>query len=448
MKNLLLKTILKALGKDIFFKYQELKKMEYNSLKKNLEIQEDKLKKILLHSWEHVPYYKKVLENVSVIRNGKVSLENFNKIPILTKAIIRENFDLLKSDDYKKRKPYLNTSGGSTGEPVRLIQDREYWINNMASAWFFNSFANQFPCRHIKLWGSERDILQGGYGIVGDLKNWVYQRKLLNSFRMSKDDMKNYVEKINSYKPLIIEAYVQSIYELAKFIKENKLKVFSPKGIIVSAGTLYPEMRNLIKDVFNAKVFNRYGSREVGIIACSCKENEGLHLNIFGNYVEILNDKLKPCKPKELGRVYVTTLANYSMPLIRYDIGDIGSFAGEKKCSCGRGLPLLRNVEGREMSVFKTKEGKIIPGEFFIHFIGVVFNKNIISKFQVIQREYNLIEIKVVLRNKKRQEESKLDIERSIKKVMGKGCEVKWNFVKDIEPTKSGKYLYTISKIK
>ena len=185
---------------------------------------------------------------------------------------------------------------------------------------------------------------------------------------MSEGDMKNYVKIINKEKPKIIEAYVQSIYEFARFIRNNDLEVFSPRGIITSAGTLYPEMKELIEEVFHTKVYNRYGSREVGDMACSCEKDEGLHLNIFNQYVEILNDKLELCKPGEIGKVYVTTLNNYSMPLIRYDIGDMAIPAKNEQCSCGRGLPLIEKVVGRTGSMIKTKKGV---------FINVVFSKEV-----------------------------------------------------------------------
>lgn len=449
MKNFLLKNILKLQGRDVFKAFEELKALEFNSLEENKKIQEEKLKEILIHSYKYVPYYTKVLKKSGVIKNGKVYLENFNKIPILTKDIIRKNFEDLKSKDpdYDSRKPYLNTSGGSTGEPVKFTQDNVLWGKGMANKWLYYSFVSEgFPFKSLKLWGSERDILKGGYGLQGNFKNWIYSRKFLNSFRMSQEDMFNYVREINAYKPVIIESYVQPIYELAKFIKEKKLKVFSAGGIITSAGTLYPEMKKEIEDVFQTKVFNRYGSREVGDMACNCKKDEGLHLNIFHHYFEILDDERKECRAGEFGKVYVTTLNNFSMPLIRYDIGDIAVPSRKEECSCGRGMPLIERVEGREMSMFKTKAGKLIPGEFFIHFVGVVFNKGYISKYQLIQKDFNKILIKVIIRNQKMFEIHKTEIENSILKVMGEDCEITWKFVKEIKNLKSGKYLYTISE--
>jgi phenylacetate-CoA ligase len=128
------------------------------------------------------------------------------------------------------------------------------------------------------------------------------------------------------------------------------------------------------------------------------------------------------------------------MPFIRYEIGDIG-LRGEK-------WNYLKKIEGREMSVFKTEDGKVIPAEFFIHFIGVVYNKGYISKFQVIQEDYYLIKIKLVVINNEEFDKNKNIIEKSIKNVMGNECEVIWEIVADIENLPSGKYLYTVSKIK
>lgn len=447
MRNFLLNIFFKLKGKDIFKKYRLLKKKEFNSLEDNLLIQEEKLKKILIHCYNNVPYYHRIFEEDGLFKNNKLYLNNFNRVRPLTKKILKNNFEELKSKDILERKSYFNTSGGSTGEPTKFIQDNNYFVESMATTWLFHSFINNFPTKHIFLWGSERDILGGKKKIFKKIRLWFYKRVPLNSFEMSEKNMGEFVKKINKYKPVIIESYAQSIDELAKYIKRNNLDIYSPKGIISSAGTLYPEMRKNIEEVFKTKVYNRYGSREVGSIACSCTNNEGLHLSLFNNYVEILNNKLIACKPGEIGKVYITTLNNYSMPLVKYDIGDMAIPSEHRKCSCGRGLPLIKEVIGREMSVFKTKEGKIIPGEFFIHFVGVVYNKGFIEKFQIIQKEYDYIIIKLILRDKEKFEEYKKEIIKSIKKVMGEDCKIEFKFVKKIEPTRSGKYLYTISEL-
>ncbi len=446
MKDKLLELGLKLQGRNIFHVYRSFLEKQHNTLEENTKIQEENLKKILLHSYQYVPYYRELFNEIEIIKDNKILLKNFNKIPILTKDIIQENFEKLKSTDpnFEKRKPYLNTSGGSTGEPVKFYQDNRTWTSGMAVKWLFYSFICDYPCKLVKLWGSERDILKGSVGLKAQVKNFISQRVMLNSFKMSEEDMLNYVEKINSFKPEIVEAYVQSVYEFAKFIKGKKLEIHSPKGVITSAGTLYPEMRELIEEVFDCKVFNRYGSREVGDIACSCSETDQLHLNNLNLFVEVLDKDLNPSKPGKMGKVYVTTLNNYSVPLIRYDIGDLAVLSKDGRCKCGRGFPMLESVRGRDVNLFRTKDGDIIDGEYFTH---LFYMKNWVKKFQVIQEGYKRIVIKIELNNQENKEEAK-DIEKKIRLVMGGDCEVEWFFVNNIKSLSSGKYLYTISKVK
>jgi len=433
--------LLKITGSKIPSILKEIEQID-NSSKKEIEAyQKDKLEKILLHAWQNVPYYTRVLEKAKVVVNGKINLENFDKIPILTKDIIRKEGKNLYSKDYKERGFYENTSGGSTGEPVRFIQDKEYEAWNYANKIYIKLKAGQdFGERELRLWGSERDLILGKEKPKIQLRNWLYNRKEFNAFKMSKEDMHRFIDEWNKFNPTWVEAYVQPIFEFSKFIELNACKINSPKnGVLTSAGTLYPEMKEKIEKVMNCKVYNRYGSREVGDMACS-KGGANLYLSPWNHYLEILNKKLIPCANKKIGKIYVTTLNNYSMPLIRYDIGDFAENSYEKY--------EINQVLGREMSVFKTKEGKIIPAEFFIHFIGVVYNKDFISKFQVIQKDYKLIEIKVIVKDQKGFNQSKIKIEDSIKKVMGKDCKINWTIVKEIKPTKSGKYLYTVCEIK
>jgi phenylacetate-CoA ligase len=206
-------------------------------------------------------------------------------------------------------------------------------------------------------------------------------------------------------------------------------------------------MQELIGNVFQCRVFNRYGSREVGSIACSCEKNEGLHVSVWNNYLEILDDNFRAVGPGGIGRIYVTNLNNYSMPLIRYQIGDIGIAAENHECSCGRKTPLIKGVMGRHMEVFKTKNGKIIPAEFFIHFIGVVYNEGYIRKFQVVQKSYEQIVIRAVIGDMQKFNESKEKLVNSIKKVMGPDCRVDFEIVDEIQAYDSGKYLYTVSEL-
>lgn len=408
---------------------------------------EKKRYNLLYRAWLDVPYYRQILQQCGAVVDGNVDLSRFAEIPVLTRQIVKMQGTELESRKKWGRGAFVNHSGGSSGEPVTFLQDRFYNAWNIANTMYFKTFGGQEVGElELRLWGSQRDLLEGSESAIVRLRNWLYNRFEINAFTMTRENMTRYVEQINSRRPSWIEAYAQPIAELARFIKQKGLSVHSPRGVLTSAGTLYPEMRLLIEEVFGCRVFNRYGGREAGGIACSCGEQTGLHVSVWNTYVEILDDKLKPVPPGQVGKVYVTTLNNYTMPLIRYDVGDMAIWQ-DKLCLCGRTTPVLANVVGRSTEVFKTRDGRIIPAELFIHFIGVVFNAGYIDKFQVVQREYEKILIRVVLNDRAQFETFKNRIVALVQSVMGVDCAVGFEYVEDIKSLPSGKFLYTVCEV-
>jgi phenylacetate-CoA ligase len=194
-------------------------------------------------------------------------------------------------------------------------------------------------------------------------------------------------------------------------------------------------------------VFNCYGSREVSDMACNCEKDEGLHLIPAIHYLEIVDDEGRQMKPGTPGNIIVTLLTNYTMPLIRYQIGDRGILS-EKACSCGRGFPLLKKVEGRIRCIFRNKQGDLIDGGVFIRLF--YFRENI-KQFQVIQDSLEKITINLVLKDKKQLkiiEKDFQEISESIKKIMRNNITIKYNLADVINTSPSGKYEYVFSKVK
>ncbi len=406
--------------------------------------QAQKLSKLLQHASRSVPYYKKILAEASVCRNGKIFLDNFDQIPILTKDIIQAEFENLKSNDIQARKWYENSSGGSSGRPVTFLQDKDYKFWNIANKLYLKEIGEQqMGDRELRLWGSERDIIEGRDTMSLRFRNWLYNRNDFNSFLLSEQKMTDLHSLWKSFQPHWVEGYVQSIYEFAKFVLANNIHLPPPLGILTSAGTLYDEMHESIKTAFHAPIYNRYGSREVGDMACSCSKNDCLHLAPWNHYIEILDDNLKEVAPETMGNVHVTLLTNYSMPLIRYKIGDIAVRAKTKYCDCGRNSPIIAKVVGRDVHLFRTSNGTNIDGEYFTH---LFYFKNWVKKFQVVQKTHNIIEIKIVQRETPPAEDIS-QIEQNIRIVMGANCRINWLFPDIIPPLKSGKYLYTISEL-
>jgi phenylacetate-CoA ligase len=302
---------------------------------------------------------------------------------------------------------------------------RNYW-NHMAG--------HEMGQKFFRLWGSERDLMGQKAPLRKRIEKWLINMEELNAFRMTKENMFEYVEKINNEKPSLIEAYVNPMYELATFAEKENLEIIPPKAIITSAGTLYPDMKEKIERVFGCPVWNRYGTREVGDMACG---KDRLKIATWTHYVETVDKKGEITE--DVGRVLVTNLRNYSMPLIRYDIGDIAKLDKE--------WGYFEKVEGREVAVLKTKDGRIVSGLLFVHYFGVVMNNGFIKRFQLIQKDYDKIEIKVIVNDRKKFEGKKVEIADLIEKAMGYRCKINWIETENIEPLKSGKYLYVKSEI-
>jgi len=425
--------------------YKFMKLNQFKSINYNLSLQRDRLFNILDYSIKNIKYYIKVARQNNIKLSKKTIFEDIKKFPILTKEIIRKNWKILHID-LNKIKYRLNTSGGTTGELIIIIQDQNYILNNAVSTVLFDEMGKYFlGDKLIRLWGSEKDIIRDTKGILNILINkFTKNTHFQNAFKMSDIIIYEYINEINHLKPKVIIAYVQSIYEMAKYIKRKNLKVHQLRSIIVSAGILTSDVKKFIESVFKCPVFNRYGSREVGLIASSCEKSDKLHINMYQQYVEILDDNNNPLGEHEKGNIIITNLTNYGMPLVRYKIGDKGAL-DLSQCPCGRGLIRLDKIYGRVVDIFKNESGELIDGEYFTHLFYYLEN---IKKFQVVQEKINKINIFLVTFDN-----NQLDIiiqdnlTKKIKHVMGQNCKVNYNYVSDIEPSSSGKFRYTISKI-
>lgn len=408
--------------------------------------QKKKLKQLITHAKMHSPYYKIFFSDIDTSGDDP-DLSGFNKMAPLTKEIIRANLKNIYSDDYTSRQWYFNSSGGSTGEPLRFIQDITYtkWGNAMHRFYYTHFLGIDEPfCSKIILWGATRDLFEGRRDFKSKCIDWMHNSVFLNSFLMTEPDMAGYVKTINAYKPVLLRGYAGSLYELSKYIQRKGIPIHSPDIIVSAAETLHTNMREEIESVFGRKVYDFYGSREIGTLAGECKN--GNYHTLFWNIFEVLDNNNNPVNVGEEGRVVVTNLFNYSMPLIRYEIGDT-AIRGPDTCGCGQLLPTLKKITGRITDHFKLKNGTHVPAEFFIHLLGVECNKGEIKKFQVIQEDYNKIRIAVVINNKIPDDYTQ-DIDEKIRVVMGPECEITWNFVDDIPKTKTGKYLFTKSEIR
>ena len=399
------------------------------------EYQRARLLELLRHCHEHVPYYRKQVEAANLDLSDRFTPAELGKLPLLTKEIIRDEGYNLYSDDRRDRRAFRNSSGGSTGKPVVFLQDRQFYAQSVIAAKFiYNEFLGKMPGEaEINLWGSERDISRGSIGFRQKFTNFTYNRRFQNFFVVNDEKLGRFVAEINRFKPVSMWAYVESIDLLAKFIRRNKLAVHSPRFIVSTAGTLHSGIRDLVQTVFRCPVYNQYGSREFGAIAFEMQDKDGLRGLPYLNYTEVVD-----------GRIIVTSLTNYSMPFLRYEIGDTAEpWLAPQACEAGCRRKIFKAITGRVHSHFRTADGGLVHGLFFTH---QFYFLDWVKQFQIVQDETNHISCNLVLAG----DPVTADMERvrnRIRAAMGDDCDVDFVFSDRIAPTASGKHLYTISKI-
>lgn len=437
--------LLRISGSKVGRYLDEIQEYETASADEIRRLTEQLLERLLVHAAANVPYYRELLGDCRVAADGRARLENFGSVPLLTKAIIRQQGERLYSSDHAKRKSYANTSGGSTGEPVRLLQDRQYDQWNVATKIYFNRvLGKEIGDRELKFWGSDRDILMGTLKLKDRLINRLYNRRFFNSYQLDTNRLRELVKLNNAFRPKAYWSYMESAFELARYLIESGAAFEPPELVISTIGPLTPEVKATIEQGMRCPVYNQYGSREAGVIACQCGEQRGLHTFPWWNHVEVTDRNGRAIESGE-GDIAVTTLRNYSMPLIRYSIGDTAVVSGQP-CPCGRKSPVLETVLGRTLGYFKKSDGSLAHSHFVVQ---ALFFRNWIQRFQVVQEAVNHIVIHVELKCGHEADKADMaDITAKTQVIMGRDCRVDYTFVERIEPSASGKYIYTVCKVR
>ncbi len=297
-----------------------------------------------------------------------MQLDNLAVVPPLSKSEIQQELEGLISTDRPRSDLFENFTGGSTGQPLRLFLDRARRESRTGATMRHDAWAGRHMGNRVALvWGAPLD--RPPSSLRGRVRQWFEGRQLwLNTGSLDLSDFRKFNESLIKFEPEIILGYANSLALFANFLKENGLRTCSPKGIITSAEVLSDEARTVIQETFHSPVFNRYGCREFSVIASECEEHSGLHIMAEGLYVEIVDGAGQPVAAGEIGDILVTDLLNFGMPLVRYQIGDRGSWA-VGVCPCGRSLPRLQSIAGRVTDFVVGSDQRLILGVFLATYV-------------------------------------------------------------------------------
>ncbi len=271
----------------------------------------------------------------------------------------------------------------------------------------------------------------------------VWNRFQMNAFKLSEANMAAFAKQVQRRSPRLLFGYAASINQFAHFIRHSPFKDISFDSIVVTAELLLPSARQNIEETFRGKAFNRYGTLDLGGVACECPAHTGLHVSLENNFVEILCGGSQ-ARPGEVGEIIVTNLNNLGMPFIRYSIDDAGAWYEGGDCPCGRQMPMLDRIEGRITEMFITRDGRSIRAAFSSGFKCLAHPA--IRQFQVIQKSLDEFTLRLVTSEDLPQAILE-NIARSFQVVFGETARVNIEFLEEIPALPSGKHAYAVSEV-
>jgi phenylacetate-CoA ligase len=419
-----------VLGQSVYKHFKFLQKSQWWSENDLKEYQNEKLRALIKHVYENVPYYTELFVKLKLNPADFKTTKDLHKLPILTKEIVRENMKTGKliAKNIREKDMKLNGSSGSTGEPLQYYITKDAYSFNVAAnlrGWYWMGY--RLGDKYIKISQNPRNGLKRVQDTINNCNYVIFQKH-------DNDNLKMICKVLSNNNSDFIRGYPDPLFFIANYIKNEKIKIKKFKAVNTTGNILFPNTRKLIEEVFNAPVFDSYSS-EGGANVFECSNRKHYHSTMEYAISEILSISNNNRK----GRLITTDLINYAVPFIRYDSQDF-LITSKEKCTCGRNLMAIDRIEGRDSDTLITPAKKyLIVHNFTAYFEWI----DSVVQFQV--RQDKIDEFNILLKvNEKYTKEDENKIYQYWNEYINEDVKIKITVVDDIPLTKSGKRRFLI----
>ncbi|HWS50995.1 MAG TPA: hypothetical protein VN241_08295 [Microbacterium sp.] len=343
---------------------------------------------IAVHAYRTTPFYREHYSAAGFTESDVARAENFEHLPMLTKAHVQDAGDGLISTTSAGKDRLPSRTGGSTGRPLQVYNDR---LAPTAALWW----------RVYSWWGIHpgddaafiyRQSRSGTKKLRYDLQWWPTRHLLLDARGATDESIRAFESTMRRVRPRLLVGYVEGVVDYAEFVKREGEAPEGLAAVSVTASMLHPGQREQIESTLHTPVFDTYRSAEIPWIAAECQAHEGLHVLSDRRRVDVVDDAARPAADGSVGEVLVTDFDNHAFPLIRYAIGDRTSVRGGD-CRCGRTLKRIDHIEGRIADALRAPSGRAVSGG-----LGGLFNAwpGVVRQFQIHQAADHAVTIRYV----------------------------------------------------
>ncbi len=399
-----------------------------------------RLRDFLSHIGQHVPHYRDLFQRLDFDPHSLQSLDELARLPLLDKARIRAAGDALRSELAGNLQRF--NTGGSSGEPLVFYLDNERVSHDVAAKWRATRWWGvDIGDREVVLWGSPIEL--GAQDRVRLWRDRLLRTRLLSAFEMSPARMDAYLQQIRRLRPRMLFGYPSAISLLAARAQAQGIAMGNVglQVVFVTSERLYDHQRSAIEACFACPVANGYGGRDAGFVAHQCPAGS-LHLTADDQIVEIIDEQGNAVAPGQSGEIVVTHMATRAFPFVRYRTGDIGRL-GTQPCACGRGLPVLAEVEGRSTDFLVAQDGTRVHGLALIY---ILRDMPEVSAFKIIQHTVDQVAVELIPGPGFGQGQI-TRIHEGFRRRLGQGVQVDVRQVAELPAEKSGKFRYVVSRV-
>lgn len=405
----------------------------YRSYKSNENIPPDEIRlrqtaMALAHArfaYENTTFYRDFYSSHGISLKDLADREAFSSLPIVEKAHVRENFESFKSAEATPATAAISATGGSTGEPLRLMRDLRMSIRplewRLFDWWGIDPSDNIAVC-YRKLRNEAESRKHKAFW-------WPSRRILLDAFDMNRSTIETFAKQWQSTKPELFWGYAGGVLELARRLQELGISVPAPIAVATTASPLTVEQRDEISEILGAPVFDHYRSAEIPWMGGECSFREGHHVFADARVIELV-DEHDMTVQKGPGEVVASDLTNRVFPLIRYRLGDRTEYI-DGACSCGMSLPRIKRVVGRSGDSLKLPDGSWIVQEGLFQ----IFSKSarVIKQFRLHQKKDYSVEIECVLAGEPDAREVVQKVVEDLRDTTKRQVRIDWREVAEIE---------------